>query len=201
MKSFKVYRNGLLKKEVDAYHNMFYVGYKKEGNPDFLNHLKNMYFYESREVLLKSKKEVVDRLLTDLPEIIKKEELKNVLVLCVPRSKADMHENQLYFYKSVEEACKELGIQCGVELIKRVKHTATTHLSKFKNENLPMPYPGITKDTCIINTEVIKGRDVILIDDIYTKYCNIDEDCLQAVLDCEVRNLIFYAIAYTKRGV
>jgi hypothetical protein len=42
--------------------------------------------------------------------------------------------------------------------------------------------------------------DVILIDDIYTSGCNIDEDCIQALYDNGANRVVFYAIAYTRRG-
>ena len=36
---------------------------------------------------------------------------------------------------------------------------------------------GITNDTCHINADVVRDKTVILIDDIYTKTVNVDEDC------------------------
>ena len=63
-----------------------------------------------------------------------------------------------------------------------------------------MPYPGITEDTCYIDENNVKGKDIILIDDIYTLGANIDEDGLQALLNSGANKIIFYAIAYTWRG-
>jgi predicted amidophosphoribosyltransferase len=63
-----------------------------------------------------------------------------------------------------------------------------------------LPYPGITKKTCTINYPGIYNQNIILIDDIYTNGVNIDEDCIQALLDSGAKNVIFYAIAYTRRG-
>ena len=45
-----------------------------------------------------------------------------------------------------------------------------------------MPHPGITKNTCNISSEV-KGKDILLIDDIYTSRVYIDEDAIQALFD------------------
>ncbi len=59
-----------------------------------------------------------------------------------------------------------------------------------------MPYPGITKDTCIIS-ENIRGKDILLIDDLYTKTINIDEDAIQALLDYGAKSVVFYAVGKT----
>ena len=45
-----------------------------------------------------------------------------------------------------------------------------------------LPYPGITKDTCTISDKV-RGKDILLIDDLYTASVNIDEDAIQALFD------------------
>lgn len=59
-----------------------------------------------------------------------------------------------------------------------------------------LPYVGIAKDTCNISDDVI-GQDILLIDDLYTKTVNIDEDCIQALLDKGARSVIFYSIGKT----
>ena len=46
----------------------------------------------------------------------------------------------------------------------------------------------------LIDMKVID--DIILIDDIYTSGCNIDEDCIQALYDNGANRVVFYAIAY-----
>jgi phosphoribosylpyrophosphate synthetase len=62
-----------------------------------------------------------------------------------------------------------------------------------------MPYVGITKATCKISSDV-RGKDILLIDDIYTKGVNIDEDAIQALLDNGAKSVIFYAVAKTFKG-
>lgn len=42
MKKFTVKANNYLQTETKGYYNCEYVGYQKSGNPDFINHLKNM---------------------------------------------------------------------------------------------------------------------------------------------------------------
>ena len=41
---------------------------------------------------------------------------------------------------------------------------------------------------------------ILLIDDIYTKTVNVDEDCIQALYDAGAARVIFYAVAYTNRN-
>jgi len=62
-----------------------------------------------------------------------------------------------------------------------------------------MPYVGITKETCSIYPEKIINQNVLLIDDIYTKGVNIDEDCIQALYDNGAANVVFYSIGKSKR--
>ena len=59
-----------------------------------------------------------------------------------------------------------------------------------------LPYIGITKETCSISDDVI-GQDILLVDDLYTKTVNIDEDCIQALLDKGARSVTFYSIGKT----
>ena len=61
-----------------------------------------------------------------------------------------------------------------------------------------MPYVGITNDTCDISDAVI-GKVVLLIDDLYTKSVNIDEDCIQALLDKGAKEVVFYSVGRTIR--
>lgn len=59
-----------------------------------------------------------------------------------------------------------------------------------------MPYPGITKETCIISNDV-KGKEILLIDDLYTETINIDEDAIQALIDFGANSVVFYALGKT----
>ena len=202
MEKFTIWKNSYLKVKTTGYNNTYYIGFRKEGNPDYLNDLKNTYANINRFVLLKAKKEVCDRLLLDLPEIVELENLIDPICVCVPRSRADMVNVQQYFREAVSEASRQSEeMEDGSYVIKRVKNTCTTHLKNSTSRtDGPEPYPGITVDTCEIDNKRIRGRDVILIDDIYTSGCNIDEDCIQALYDNGANRVVFYAIAYTRRG-
>ena len=107
-----------------------------------------------------------------------------------------MDKKQLYFSLGVSEALNVLKCaENGSYVIKRIKNTTTTHLINTSAENDgARPYPGITKDTCSFNIDRIIGRDIILIDDIYTSGVNVDEDCIQALFDLGAKRIVFYSI-------
>ena len=59
-----------------------------------------------------------------------------------------------------------------------------------------MPYAGITNDTCTLSDSIV-GKNILLIDDLYTKTINIDEDCLQALIDKGAKQVYFYSVGKT----
>jgi predicted amidophosphoribosyltransferase len=71
----------------------------------------------------------------------------------------------------------------GYNHIKRLKDTKTTHNWRLQNNTGYMLYKGITKDTCKINKSLIFVKDVVLVDDIYTKGFLVTEDCIQTLFD------------------
>ena len=60
----------------------------------------------------------------------------------------------------------------------------------------PEPYPGISSDTCSFSNN-INGKDILLIDDIYTRTVNIDEDVIQSLINLGANTVSFYAIGKT----
>ena len=119
-----------------------------------------------------------------------------------------MSPNQLGFRDAVQECVKILqtngypSITDGIGCITRHTDTKTTHIHKFYQALIiavVRPNVGITNDTCHIDTNAVRGKTVILIDDIYTKTVNVDEDCIQALYDAGAAHVVFYAVAYTYR--
>ncbi len=202
MQKFIIKSNNYLDRDVMAYYNKDYIGYQKIGNPDYLNHLKNMSGNKNEIDLVKDFIEVNKRALKDLEEIIKKENLNNPLICVMPRSKSENHykQNQLLFKKSISSAVCNLNAQNGENVFKRVKDTKTTHDWRLENNNGDMPYKGITKDTCEIQKSKISEQDIILVDDIYTKDVNAIEDCAQTLFDFNAKNVIIYVLARTKEN-
>lgn len=127
----------------------------------------------------------------------------------VPRAKAlsNFVGSQLMFLEGIKKAVSDIKrggvkVEDGTDYIVRHTDTRTTHMRRgspwgYQNHG-EWPYTGITKDTCRIVQEKITSKKIILIDDIYTKNVNIDEDCIQALYDNGAKSVIFYAIALTK---
>ena len=218
-KEFKICKNQYLSKDITGYYNLYYTGYGNPDNPYFLNTLKNTYNDELDVSLQKARDKVVEILIDDIPAIMTYSSLKSCTCICIPRAKAlnTYTDSQLFFRDAVSIASSKLpSVIDGSDIIERHKNTFTTHFSKTRNPSRvakvglttktidgndgSIPYPGITNDTCYIDKNRVKGKDIILIDDIYTLGTNIDEDGIQALLYAGANNVIFYAIAYTWRG-
>lgn len=184
--------NEYLNRNVTGYYHTSYTGYQKQGNPDYLNDLKNTFNNYTDKKLLDAMEELSLVLTKDLDKFS-----KNLTVCVVPRSKSEAtyHHKQLLFKRVTQFIIKKLKFNDGSDYITRHKDTMTTHLSRSLYAGSgDMPYPGITKDTCSISQK-IKGKDILLIDDIYTRNVNIDEDAIQALFDNDANSIIFYAVA------
>lgn len=199
MKKFTIENNECLEKDTLAFYHTEYYGFKDSRTPTYVNHLKNQFGNSPRELLQCSYNELCDALLTDFTQL--KTQLPEDCVVCaVPRAKAEKEytPNQLLFKKAVSCVARQTFID-GTQYINRLHNTATTHLKNYDGYNRPnerMPYRGITNDTCVISNEV-RGKTILLVDDIYTKSVNIDEDCIQALYDKGAQRVVFYAIGKT----
>lgn len=201
---YQISENECLKRGVISYYNCDYRRYRQPGNPDFINIVKNQFNDESAVTLQNAKNTLRQIFINDLSYIMQRENLPNCVCLCVPRSKAfDSYDNtKLNFSSALSEAVEQInGIANGVYAIKRVVDTRTTHLNKTSIENNgDLPYPDITKNTCEFVQESIVNQNIILVDDIYTRGVNIDEDCIQALFDLGANNVIFYSVAKTRKN-
>lgn len=203
MDSFTIQPNEYLIKSIQAYYHHVYTGFRTEGNPDFINHLKNSFDNTGKNVLQEAIYELIKVLNEELPKIRDNHRTTNLFVCVVPRSKSEnsYSVNQKLFKKCISVVSqKTLGLIDGSSSIIRHTNTRTTHLnnSGYGGDG-EMPYPGITKATCNISSEVL-GKDILLIDDIYTKDVNIDEDAIQALLDNGAKSVIFYCVGNAHRS-
>jgi hypothetical protein len=146
------------------------------------------------------KKQFRQVLLTDLPQILQTIGRSNLTICVIPRSKRESYysADQLFFRQIVSRVIGRLnGFFNGTRYIIRHTDTRTTHLDRNGEGGAGnLPYPGITAATCTISDEV-RGKDILLIDDLYTKSVNIDEDAIQALLDKGANSVIFYAVGRT----
>lgn len=202
MNQFEILANEYLCRNTRAFYHVPYVGMGNPGNPDYVNDLKNTFNSFEKQKLMSAAQELQGVLLGDLPQILQSSGLEMMTVCVVPRAKAEdsYHANQLLFKSTVLSSIGQLeGFEDGIRYIRRHTNTRTTHLRNpvpnYNNDG-PEPFPGITAQTCEISTNV-KGKNILLVDDIYTPQVNVDEDTIQALLNVGAHIVIFYAVGKT----
>ncbi len=202
MTPFTIEKNNFLTKNIQGFYHTHFGGVDLPNNPNFLYKLKNDIHHNWTIDQLKiAMKEFANILSIDLPEIQTHLGIQALTICVVPRSKADnsYHQNQLLFKATVKQIVNKLGLIDGTSYITRHTNTKTTHLRRpmegFNNDG-DLPYVGITNATCNILNDV-NGKDILLIDDIYTKTVNIDEDAIQSLISKGANSVSFYAIGNT----
>tara|TARA_B100000949_G_C14255379_1_gene440205 strand:- start:47 stop:658 length:612 start_codon:yes stop_codon:yes gene_type:complete len=203
MEQFTVQSNEYLNQDVQAFYHQDYTTFGTDGNPDFLNYLKNQFDITNGQTLNNSMEQLKIVLNEDLPQIQKLLDLDDLIVCVIPRAKREDYysQNQKLFRRVVSDVVdKIVGLSNGVKFIMRHTNTKTTHLEKSGYGGIgDLPYVGITKKTCDISKD-IKDKNILLIDDIYTSGVNIDEDAIQALYDNGAKNVFFYAVGKTFKG-
>lgn len=205
LKEYKIITNKFLAQDTLAFFHLYYRGYQHPLNPNFINDLKNQFDNFPYNQLQNALKELTRYLQSGISNIYYLLGQKELIVISIPRAKSESYysENQKLFRYGISYTVKylhdkmKLRLVDGTQFIKRHTNTKTTHLasSNVVNDG-DMPYVGITRNTCNISDDVI-GKDVLLIDDIYTRDVNIDEDAIQALYDKGVHSVIFYSICKT----
>jgi hypothetical protein len=204
MTPFTIELNDYLTQNIQGFYHTDFGGVDLPNNPNFLYKLKNDPHHNWSDYRIQEAQQQFLRiLLNDLPEIVRQIHLNPLTVCVIPRAKADntYRPNQLLFKATISNAVNRLGndFMDGTNYIVRHTNTKTTHLRRpmegYVNDGLE-PYPGISSDTCNFS-ENIYGRDILLIDDIYTKTVNIDEDMIQSLFNRGANSVTFYAIGNT----
>lgn len=204
MTPFTIVRNNYLTQNIQGFYHTDFGGVELPNNPNFLYKLKNDPHHNWTEYRMQeAQQQLLAVLLNDLPNVLAQTNRNSLTVCVVPRAKADStyRPNQLLFKATVRTAVNRLGngLVDGTNFITRHTNTKTTHLRRpmegFVNDGSD-PYPGISIDTCSFSAN-INGRDILLIDDIYTRTVNIDEDMIQALLNNGANTVTFYAIGNT----
>lgn len=203
MNHFQLKANEYLSRNTKAFYHVQYTGMGNPGNPNCLNDLKNTFNNFPEGKLRSAEQELQNTLREDLPQIFQSLGFNAIVVCVVPRAKAEnaFHPNQQRFRASVQAVIRQLcGFVDGTSYIRRHTNTKTTHLPPipgFTNDGRE-PYPGITEKTCEISPNV-KGKDILLIDDIYTPGVNIDEDAINALFNVGANTVTFYAVGRVLR--
>lgn len=194
-----------LEQDIIAFYNSDYKGGGNWRIPGTIENLictlKNDVTPYLQQTLQNAVVRLVQILKADLPDVLRLSGKRNLRVCVIPRAKREnsYRPNQLYLRGTIQSVVQQLnGFIDGTHDIIRHTDTATTHLSRRGGNggSGERPYVGITNDTCNISNDVI-GQDILLVDDLYTKTVNIDEDCIQALLDKGARSVIFYSIGKT----
>lgn len=199
MNQFEIFANNYLSIKVTAFFHVPYTGMGNPGNPNYLNDMKNTFNNFSQGKLQSAVQELTRTLQADLPKIFKLLGYKKLVVCVIPRAKAEKsyHANQQLFRATVQTVVSQIpGLVDGTTYLRRHTNTKTTHLrntvANYTNDGAD-PYSGILEDTCNISPNVA-GKDILLIDDIYTPGVNIDEDAINSLLKLRARTVTFYAV-------
>jgi len=197
LRSFVVYKNNYLKKHQLAFCHDNYV----PGEWTYINVLKNDSLNKSASQLDSARNTLRSTLLEDIPVLYRLLRQKELVVMPIPRSKSlsSYQDSQLQLVHTIIDVTKELS--GGINLINgggyMVRHsdTPTTHLGELLEDG-NKTYPGITSQTCTISPKV-SGKDILLIDDIYTPFVGIDEDAIQALYDAGANKVTLYTLGKT----
>lgn len=202
---FQISSNKYLSTSTNAFYHVPYTRFGNPDNPNYLNDLKNTFNNFSEHKLQSAARELMAVLQEDLPQIFQSLGFNELTACVIPRAKEenDYQPNQQLFRATVKAAIAQIeGFIDGTNYIRRHTTTRTTHLRNpvpnFTNDG-PLPYPGITSDTCSISPNISNGN-ILLIDDIYTPNVNIDEDAINALLNAGAQTVTFYAVGKTLRG-
>ena len=198
---FLIIENRYLSNSIEAFYSYDYSGgrWNIEGTiENVICTLKNDITPFIDIVLQNAVQQLSDILSQDLPEILQYTKLRNLTVSVVPRAKVNYDQDQLLFKHTIRKIVSKLsGFNDGTDFVIRHTDTRTTHRDKAGYGGIgDLPYPGITKKTCTISNN-LKGLNILLIDDLYTKSINIDEDAIQSLLDKGANRVLFYSIGKT----
>ena len=193
-----------LSRDVQAFYHEDYMGGGRWNVSGTIENtictLKNDITPYPESVLQNARSRLASILRADLPQVLRLTGKSSLRVCVIPRAKKEEHyrADQLYLRDTIQSVVQSLvGFEDGTHDIIRHTDTKTTHRAKsgYGGEGL-MPYAGITNDTCTLSSNII-GKDILLIDDLYTKTVNIDEDCLQALIEKGAKSVFFYSFGKT----
>lgn len=206
MQNFKIEQNRFLKRDIKGFYHHDYAGgeWRNQGTIEsYIVTLKNTFENETDAKLKTAIQKIKGILSVDLPQVLRDSGLINPTVVVVPRAKVENNyiPKQLLFKQTISDFINSSeNFINGTNFIVRHTNTFTTHLRYANVQNdgqTPNQHgPGITNATCHISANV-RGRDILLIDDLYTRTVNVDEDAIQALLDYGANNVTFYSIGKT----
>jgi len=183
---------------IGYFHDEYYGMYSPDNRLRFVNALKNDRRNTPAEVIRQNEMLLVSAIRGDLMRIT---QMYGRLTLCgVPRSKRENSYpwDKMGLKRALRQAAAENPLlDDGLDYIVRHTDTRCTHRDRWGYGGMgELPRTGLIQDTCHLSPE-IAGKDILLVDDIYTPNCGIDEDAICAVLGAGARSVVFYAVGYT----
>lgn len=194
----KIGKDVFLDRDVDLYFHAHYYGFSSTENEiKYVNYLKNdRRNYD--QLIAKCEDMAAEVLAADLAQLV---EIYGPLTVCgVPRSKNEKSYSaeKMGLKRAIRKAiAKNDALSDGLDYIVRHTNTLCTHRSYWGyGGDGEGPRPGLLRDTCYISSE-IAGKNIVLVDDIYTAGVGIDEDGVQALLNAGAKSVIMYTFGCT----
>ena len=194
----KIGNDVFLDRDVDLYFHAHYYGFSStENSIKYINYLKNdRRTFDDRIATSEDKAAMV--LAVDLSELVN---LYGPLTVCgIPRSKReDVYPSEKMGLKRAIRKAIAMNplLSDGMDYIVRHTNTLCTHRSYWGyGGDGEVPRPGLIRDTCHLSSE-ITGKNIVLVDDIYTADVGIDEDGVQALFDAGAKSVIMYTFGCT----
>lgn len=194
----KMGKDAFLSSDIDLYFHDHYYGFSSQANTiKFVNYLKNdRRNYDA--VITRCEDKAASVLADDLAMLV---HMYGPLTVCgIPRSKREdsYHESKMGLKRAIRKAiAMNPNLSDGMDYIVRHTNTLCTHRSYWGyGGDGEGPRPGLLRDTCDLSP-AIAGKNIVLVDDIYTAGVGIDEDAVQALLNAGARSVIMYAFGCT----
>jgi phosphoribosylpyrophosphate synthetase len=191
-------KDAFLDRDIDLYFHAHYYGFSSAENTiRYVNYLKNDR-RDFDKLIAASEDRAAAVLAADLAELVG---VHGPLTVCgIPRSKREdaYPPEKMGLKRAIRKAiAMNPNLSDGLDYIVRHTNTLCTHRSYWGyGGDGEGPRRGLMHDTCNISAEVA-GKDIVLVDDIYTAGVGIDEDGVQALLDAGARSVIMYTFGCT----
>ena len=196
----KIGHDMYLDREVDLYFHDHYYGFSSPENAlRYINYLKNdLRGFDN--LIAQSEETATKVLAADLSELVN---LYGPLTVCgIPRSKREdsYPPEKMGLKRAIRKAIAMNPLLAdGMDYIVRHTNTQCTHRSYWGHGgDGEGPRPGLLRDTCYLSNEIF-GKNIVLVDDIYTADVGIDEDGVQALFDAGAKSVIMYTFGCTAR--
>ena len=190
--------DAFLDRDVDLYCHAPYYGFSSSENTlKYINYLKN----DRRgfdNLIAQCEDKAAKVLAADLAELVS---VYGSLTVCgIPRSKREdvYPREKMGLKRAIRKAITmNPNLLDGMDYIVRHTNTLCTHRSYWGyGGDGEGPRPGLMHDTCHLSSE-IAGKNIVLVDDIYTAGVGIDEDGVQALFDAGAKSVIMYTFGCT----